>query len=134
MPRQWGARQAWISQGNFLLHEQYTVLDEGEYFCVTYLESENDRNPYAVTLGTTADNARFFRGSETLRRAHARARDVQPDPELVNQWEGFAWPSAAQRSHVLSALPPSLGSFLPFPGIDLLDVYRFLDRRRRRGR
>ena len=134
VPRQWGARQAWISQGNFLLHEQYTVLDEGEYFCVTYLESENDRNPYAVTLGTTADNARFFRGSETLRRAHARARDVQPDPELVNQWEGFAWPSAAQRSHVLSALPPSLGSFLPFPGIDLLDVYRFLDRRRRRGR
>ena len=131
VPRQWGARQAWAARGNFLLHEQYTVLDDGEYFCLTYIETENDRNPYAVTLGTTAGHARRFRGSETLRREHARASDVQPDPHLVSEWEGVAWPSAAQRSHVLSALPPSLGSFLPFPGIDLLDVYRFLDRRRR---
>ena len=131
VPRQWGARQAWAARGHFLLHEQYTVLDEGEYFCVTYIENETDRNPYAVTLGTKAEHARSFRGSETLRREHARARDVKPDPELVRDWEGVAWPSAAQRSHVLSALPPSLSSFLPFPGIDLLDVYRFLDRRRR---
>ncbi len=134
VPRQWGARQGWAASGGFLLHEQYTVLDDGEYFCITYIETENDRSPHAVTLGTTAGNAGFFRGSETLRREHARARDVQPDAELVSEWEGVAWPSAAQRSHVLSALPPSLGSFLPFPGIDLLDVYRFLDRRRRRSR
>ena len=133
VPRQWGARQAWRAQGHFLLHEQYTVLDVGEYFCITYIETENDRNPYAITLGTPAQHARHFRGSETLRREHARSRDIQPDPRLVDEWEGVAWPSAAQRSHVLSALPPSQQSFLPFPGIDLLDVYRFLDRRRQRG-
>ena len=132
VPRQWGARQAWGAQGHFLLHEQYTVLDAGEYFCITYIETENDRNPYAITLGTTAQHAAHFRGSETLRREHARSRDVQPDPRLVSEWEGVAWPSAAERSHVLSALPPSQRSFVPFPGIDLLDVYRFLDRRRRR--
>ncbi len=131
VPRQWGARQAWITLGHFLLHEQYTVLDDGEYFCMTYIETENDRIPYAVTLGTTKAEAHWFRGSETLRREFARTRDVQPDPSLVKEWQGVAWPSAAQRSHVLSALPPSLGSFLPFPGIDLLDVYRFLDKRRR---
>ena len=35
----------------------------------------------------------------------------------------------------LSALPPSDREFSPFPGIDLLDVYRFLERQRRtRGR
>ena len=51
---------------------------------------------------------------------------------LVREWEQVAWPSAAERSHVLSALPPSQRSFVPFPGIDLLDVYRFLDRQRRR--
>ena len=95
---------------------------------------ENDRNPYAITLGTTAEHARHFRGSETLRREHARSKDVEPDPRLVREWEGVAWPSAAERSHVLSALPRSQQSFLPFPGIDLLDVYRFLDRRRRRQR
>ena len=132
VPRQWGARRAWGAQGHFLLHEQYTVLDAGEYFCITYIETENDRNPYAITLGTTARHATHFRGSETLRREHARSRDIQPDPRLVKEWQGVAWPSAAERSHVLSALPPSQRSFVPFPGIDLLDVYRFLDRRRRR--
>ena len=132
VPRQWGARQAWGAQGHFLLHQQYTVLDAGEYFCITYIETENDRNPYAITLGTTAQHARHFRGSETLRREHARAKDILPDSRLVSEWEAVAWPSAAERSHVLSALPPSRRSFVPFPGIDLLDVYRFLDRRRRR--
>ena len=134
VPRQWGARQAWGAQGHFLLHEQYTVLDGGEYFCITYIETETDRYPYAITLGTTAEHARHFRGSQTLRREHARSKDVEPDPRLVSEWEGVAWPSAAERSHVLSALPPSERSFVPFPGIDLLDVYRFLDRQRRRQR
>ena len=134
VPRQWGARQAWGAVGHFLLHEQYTVLDAGEYFCLTYIETENDRNPYAITLGTTVDHARHFRGSETLRREHARSKDIAPDPRLVREWEQAAWPSAAERSHVLSALPPSQRSFVPFPGIDLLDVYRFLDRQRRRHR
>ena len=131
IPRQWGARQAWGARGHFLLHEQYTVLDDGEYFCITYIETENDRNPYAITLGTSARHARRFRGSETLRRAHARRADIQPDPELERAWADVAWPSAAERSHVLSALPSSQRSFVPFPGIDLLDVYRFLERRRR---
>jgi hypothetical protein len=39
-----------------------------------------------------------------------------------------AWPSAAERSFVLAALPPANQEFTPFPGIDLLNVYRFLDR------
>ena len=131
IPRQWGARQAWGARGHFLLHEQYTVLDDGEYFCITYIETENDRNPCAITLGTTAQHARYFRGAETLRRSHARRSDIQPDPELARVWADVAWPSAAERSHVLSALPASQRSFVPFPGIDLLDVYRFLERRRR---
>ncbi|MCY4663168.1 MAG: helix-turn-helix domain-containing protein [Acidimicrobiaceae bacterium] len=132
VPRQWGARQAWGAVGHFLLHEQYTVLDVGEYFCITYIETEHDRYPYAITLGTTVEHAQHFRGSETLRREHARSRDIEPDPRLVREWEQVAWPSAAERSHVLSALPPSQRSFVPFPGIDLLDVYRFLDRQKRR--
>ena len=136
IPRQWGSRQAWNAHGSFLLHEQYTVTDGGEFFCVTYIETETDRNPYAVTLGTRAEFASVFRGSDTLRREFARAREIRPDAALVHEWEGVAWPSAAERSHVLSILPPSARSFSPFPGIDVLDVYRFLDRQRRsrRGR
>jgi hypothetical protein len=58
---------------------------------------------------------------------------MRPDPELTSRWEGVAWPSAAERSYVLSALPPSQRSFTPFPGVDLYDVYRFLERQRRGG-
>ena len=52
---------------------------------------------------------------------------------LVEQWSGHAWPSAAERTHVLTALP-SQREFSPFPGIDLIDVYRFLERQRRSRR
>ncbi|GJM37192.1 MAG: DNA-binding protein [Acidimicrobiales bacterium] len=131
VPRQWGSRQAWNAHGSFLLHSQFTVCDEGEYFCTTYIETETERSPHAISLGTTAAHASAFRGADTLRREFARGREIEPDPQLMEEWEDVAWPSAAERSHVLSALPPSDRQFSPFPGIDLLDVYRFLERQRR---
>jgi len=135
VPRQWGSRQAWNAHGSFLLHSQFTVCDDDEYFCTTYIETETDRSPHAISLGTTSQYAAAFRGSDTLRREFARDREIEPDPQLVEEWRDIAWPSAAERSHVLSALPPSEREFSPFPGIDLLDVYRFLERQRRaRGR
>jgi hypothetical protein len=80
-----------------------------------------------------AEHAGRFRGSNTLRREYARQRELEPDPTLVEQWSGHAWPSAAERTHVLTALP-SRREFSPFPGIDLIDVYRFLERQRRSRR
>jgi transcriptional regulator with XRE-family HTH domain len=126
--RHWGARQAWNSSDSFSLHYQYTRTDLGEFWCVTYLET--DGQPSAITLGTTAENARFFRGHNTLRQVSARTDDTRPDPALISRWEGVAWPSATERGHVLSALPPSPRSFTPFPGVDVHDVYRFLERQR----
>ena len=124
--RQWGARQAWA--GAEVLHYQFTDMDAGEFWCVTYVENATERTPYAVTLGCRAADARWFRGGETLRRASARSEDERADPEMIRRWEGVAWPSAAERSFVLAALPPANQEFTPFPGIDLLNVYRFLDR------
>jgi len=131
--RHWGARQAWQSSDSFSLHYQYTQTDKGEYWCVTYLETEAQ---VAITIGTSGLHARYFRGANTLRRVNARTADNQPDPDLISRWEGVAWPSASERSHVMSALPASERPFTPFPGVDVVDVYRFLDRqtRQRRGR
>jgi transcriptional regulator with XRE-family HTH domain len=126
--RHWGARQAWNSSDSFSLHYQYTVTDDGGFWCVTYLET--DGSPSAITLGTTAEHAKHFRGHNTLRRVSARSEDTRPDPSLVTRWEGVAWPSATERSHVLSALPPSQRPFTPFPGVDVHDVFRFLERQR----
>lgn len=134
VPRQWGSRQAWNATGSFLLHSQYTVMDSDEYFCTTYIETETSRSPHAISLGTPSSYADRFRGSNTLRREYAREREIEPDPLLVEQWAAHAWPSSAERSHVLSALPPSQRGFSPFPGVDLIDVYRFLERQRRSRR
>ena len=134
VPRQWGSRQAWNATGSFILHTQYTVTNDGEYFCTTYIETETDGAPQAITLGTSAEYAQYFRGSDTLRREFARTSEIEPDPRLVREWQDFTWPSASERSHVLSALPPAKQEFSSFPGIDLLDVYRFMERQKRSRR
>ncbi len=126
--RRWGARQAWNSSDTFLLHYQYSTTDNGEYWCVTYIENVTDRTPFALTLGTRAEFAKYFRGGETIRHFMAREQDSQPEPALMDKWADVAWPSAAERSFVLTALPPAGREFTPFPGVDLIDVYKFLDR------
>jgi predicted transcriptional regulator/DNA-binding XRE family transcriptional regulator len=124
--RRWGARQAW--GGSEILHYQFTNTEAGEFWCVSYIENATERTPYAVTLGCRAGDSRWFRGGETLRRVSVRSDDDLVDPGILERWEGVAWPSAAERSFVLAALPPASQEFTPFPGIDLLNVYRFLDR------
>ncbi|MDG2427921.1 MAG: helix-turn-helix domain-containing protein [Acidimicrobiales bacterium] len=124
--RQWGARQAW--DGSDLLHYQHTVTSAGEYWCVTYVENATERTPYAVTIGCQAIDAGFFRGGDTLRSVNAAGEEDHAEPDLMRRWEGVAWPSASERSFVLTALPSAASEFSPFPGIDLLDVYRFLER------
>ena len=84
-----------------------------------------------MTLGCRSKDAHWFRGSDTSRRLSARSEDVDADPEMIHRWEGVAWPSAAERSFVLTALPPASRDFTPFPGVDLIDVYRFLERHNR---
>ena len=124
--RNWGARQAWA--GSDVLHHQFTETDHGDYWCVTYVENTSEGTPYAVTLGCRATDALWFRGCETMRRVDGRSDTEQANPEMVGRWDGVAWPSAAERSFVLTALPPAYRDFTPFPGVDLLEVYRFLDR------
>ncbi len=122
--RHWGAREAWSSSDSFALHYQYTLTDAGEFWSVTYLETESSE--HAITIGTRAEHAGAFRGADTSRRVDARTAGDEPATQLVRSWEGVAWPSAAERSHVLSGLGPAQRSFSPFPGVDLVDVYRFL--------
>jgi len=130
--RHWGTRQAFGSEDSFALHAQYTATPAGRYWCVTHVEA--DRQPFhAVTVGTSADQARFFRGNDTTRSTVSGCPDAQccrqPTPSARNRWAGVAWPSASDRSHVVSGLPVDRAPFRRFPGVDMVDVYEFLDRR-----
>lgn len=130
--REWGTRQAFLSEDRFALHYQWTETPRGAFWCVTDVEAE--RWPYhAITVGTTEDQAQFFRGSTTDRRTVSRCPDPTccrtPTPAQRRRWDGAAWPSARDRSHVVSGLPVDGRGFDRWPGVDTTDVYEFLDHR-----
>jgi len=132
--RHWGTRQAFDSEAGFDLFYQWTSTNEGDYWCVTNVETGR-RPAHAVTVGTDASQAQFFRGSDTDRRSVSRCPDPaccrEPDANQRQRWRGAAWPSAQDRSHVLSGLPAERPSFSKFPGVDMVEVYDFLDRHSR---
>ncbi len=124
--REWATRRAFSSDDRFAIHYQYTDTPAGTFFCSTHVEA--GRHPqHAVTVGVRFEDARWFRGWDTDRRAASRCPDGpccrQPPPELAAEWAGYAWPQARAHSHVLAALPAGT-----FPGVDLTEVYEFLDR------
>jgi transcriptional regulator with XRE-family HTH domain/predicted transcriptional regulator len=132
--RWWSSRQAFESEDSYSLHCQYTETVAGTFWCVTHIGVESERGD-AVTIGTGAASAHWFRGSDTNRRAVSRCPDPaccrRPAPAAVARWEGVAWPSARDHSHFVSGLPTDTVVFSPYPGVDLMDVYSFLDRHSR---
>ncbi|MDA8292406.1 MAG: helix-turn-helix domain-containing protein [Actinomycetota bacterium] len=131
--RAWGARRAFESEDVFRIHFQHTETPAGRFWCMTNVETDGTTVD-AVTLGTPAEHARHFRGHETTAEAVSTCPDPsccsRPRPGLSRRWSGLAWASARDRSHFVSGLPTDAASFNPFPGVDLVDVYEFLDRHR----
>ena len=129
--RNWGTRQAFHTQDSFSLHYQYTDTPTGQFWCVTHVEA--DRFPHhAVTIGTTSDQAKWFRGSDTKRFSTSYCPDKDccstARTSVRQHWHGVAWPSARDRSNISSGLPLAPRSFSRFPGVDMVEVYEFLER------
>jgi predicted transcriptional regulator len=129
MCRFWSGRQVFTAADRFSPHYQYSDTPSGTYWCVASVDPGSERG-YAITLGVSFDDARWFRGRETTKRTKSGCPDPsccqRPPASLAARWDGMAWPSARAHSHILSALPA--GSF---PGVDDADVYAFLDRHER---
>lgn len=125
--RRWGPRNAFSSEDRFSTHYQVTETPAGAYWSSTYIEASSEPL-HAVTLGARFEHARVFRGSDTKVRATSRCPDGpccrRPPADLSARWDGKAWPSPRPQSHILAALPAGT-----FPGVELADVYEFLDRR-----
>jgi predicted transcriptional regulator/transcriptional regulator with XRE-family HTH domain len=129
MCREWSGRQVFAAADRFSPLSQYCDTPSGTYWCVAFVDPGPGRG-FAVTLGTTHEHSRWFRGRDTTRRAVSACPDGEccqrPPARLAARWEGLAWPSARAHSHILSALPQ--GSF---PGVDEADVYAFLEKHER---
>jgi predicted transcriptional regulator/DNA-binding XRE family transcriptional regulator len=124
--RKWGPAAAFGSEHKFSLYCQHTETPAGPYWSMTYLETA--RTPsHAVTIGTTFEHSRYFRGGDTARKVVSGCPDLpcckRPPAELARRWDGMAWPAPRPHSHVLAALPAGT-----FPGVDLTEVYEFLER------
>lgn len=128
VPAGWAPRQVFRSEDTYSLHYQYTETPVGVFWSVTHAEAAYNP-PNALTLGTDSVHARHFRGSDTERYLPANASDAQSKalaPEVRDAWAGKAWPSARDREFILEG--SGEGGFGPFPGVEMDEVYAFLER------
>ena len=136
VPQQWAPRQAFGSDDTFSSYEQYTDTGDGVFWDTA--DVETDRGNETVTLGTSADHARHFRGSTTTRRLTVSS--VGPSSAVnagvkrrTQRWQGAVWPSPRDRHHVIAGPSPLGERFNPFPGVDMAEVYEFIDRQSQSG-
>ncbi|MDR2114334.1 MAG: helix-turn-helix domain-containing protein [Bifidobacteriaceae bacterium] len=108
-------------------YAQYTDTPNGTYWATAHLKQAKD-GLFSVSVGCSFDDAKWFAGGVTRIRLRSDCPDPAccqtPPTDLAAEWEGFAWPAARPHSSVLAAMPTGA-----FPGVDLTDVYEFLERR-----
>jgi len=124
--RRFAARAAFGEQNRTTEQYQYTDTPAGTFWCSSQTGTTAD-GEFSITVGVPFDDARWFRGRETQKRAVSTCPDEsccrRPDPELTARWQGKAWPSARVHMQMFTPLPRGA-----FPGVDDGEVYAFLDR------
>jgi hypothetical protein len=123
--RKWAARTVFDAADKFSTFYQYTDTASGTYWCTAHTE-RTGAGEFSVNVGVPYTDARWFRGRDTRLRTVSTCPVPeccrQPAPQYTARWQGYVWPSARAHSHLLAALPPGT-----FPGVDIMDVYRFLE-------
>ncbi len=124
--RHFAARSAFGQQNRTTEHYQYTDTPAGTFWCSSQTGSTT-AGEFSISVGVPFDDARWWRGRETQKRAASTCPDEsccrRPDSELTSRWEGRAWPSARVHMQMFSPLPRGA-----FPGVDDGEVYTFLER------
>jgi predicted transcriptional regulator/DNA-binding XRE family transcriptional regulator len=124
--RRFLARSAFEEHNRTTEHYQYTDTPVGTFWCSTQTGTTAE-GEFSITVGVPFDDAKWFRGRETQKRAVSRCPDEsccrRPPAEVAERWEGKAWPSARVHMQMFSPLPRGA-----FPGVDDNEVYAFLER------
>jgi predicted transcriptional regulator/DNA-binding Xre family transcriptional regulator len=129
--RWWSSRQAFEAEDSYAMHYQYTQTPSGTYWCATHIDLERNHGD-AITVGALEADARWFRGSDTRRRAvstcPAPSCCRRPSAAARARWGEVAWPLGRDRTRFLTARPEGTIVFGDHLGIEYTDVYRFLER------
>jgi hypothetical protein len=124
--RHWTARTIFDLAEGKGPYAQYTDTPTGTFWETSHIKNSKD-GTFSVTVGCRFEDSRFFKGRDTRQRFTSNCPDPTccqlPPAELTGRWGGQAWPAARPHSSVLAAMPAGA-----FPGVDLTDVYQFLER------
>ncbi|NNN09202.1 MAG: helix-turn-helix domain-containing protein [Acidimicrobiaceae bacterium] len=124
--RWWAARQVFTMEDRLTPYHQYSDKPAGTYWCTSSIQVA-PTGVFSVSVGTTFEDARWFRGRDTKRRFKSTCPDEtccrRPSPQLASRWDGMAWPSAQLNSSLLAAIPTGT-----FTGVDRVGIYEFLER------
>jgi len=81
-----------------------------------------------VSVGTTVEDARWFRGRDTSKKFKSTCPDERccrrPSDFLTSRGDGQAFPGAQINSSLFAAIP--MGTFV---GVDRVGIYDFLETR-----
>ena len=124
--REWGTRQAFLSDARYTIHYQYTDTPVGSYWCATFVEAAR-QPPSAITVGVRFEDAKWFRGWNTERRSVSKCPDGdccrRVSEDMADHWVGYARPSVRPNSHMLAAMPVET-----IPGVDMVEIFEFLSK------
>ncbi|MDN5821407.1 MAG: XRE family transcriptional regulator, partial [Brachybacterium sp.] len=95
-------------------------------WCTSHIES-GPGGEFSISVGTAYQHTKWFRGRETTVRHASSCPDPtccrEPDPALVDRWEGSVWPVARLHASLLAAMPTGT-----FTGVDRVTMLEFLER------
>jgi transcriptional regulator with XRE-family HTH domain len=122
--RKWTGRTAFDRTNRTSEFYQYTDTPEGTFWSSAQI-GELAQGAYSITCGVRFDDSKWFRGRQTQARTTSTCPDPaccrEPGDDLLERWQGKAWPSARMHAHVLAPLPTGT-----FPGVDDIEMYEFL--------
>ena len=123
--RWWAARQVFSIEDQLTPYHQYSDKPAGTYWCTSSIQI-TPSGVFSVSVGTTFEDARWFRGRNTKKRFKSTCPDERccrrPSDSLASRWDGMALPSAQLNSSLLAAIPTGT-----FTGVDRVGVYDFLE-------
>lgn len=123
------ARAVFRSDHKYDILYQFIDTPTGTFYELAHVLVDDPRQ-HAVTVGTTFEASRYFRGRDT--RLHVSSTCPSPEccerpaADVASRWEGQAYASIHEQPQLLAVLPAGT-----VPGVDLPAVYEFLDDRAR---
>ena len=125
--RNWSARKVFTIEDRFTPYHQYTDKPAGTYWCTSKIQS-SEQGDFSISVGTSFDFAKYFRGRNTKTRFSSKCPDPmccrEAPADLESKWGEFARPTPRMNSSLLAAVPRT-----GFLGIDRRDILEFLEGR-----